>query len=1121
MLLPRMGDFFLINQLKTQMKGFWITLLLCLQGSVALLAQRVTLAETNAPLESVFRKVQQQTGISFVYTKTEVQNARPVTLNMNNAPLEQALNAAFEAQPLSWARQGQYIVVKAVPVPQTIAKTAETSEISGRVTDDKGQPVAGSVVVVKGTQNAAYADEQGNFTLKNVPDDAVLVVRMIGFKQKEVPVKGKKLKIELERMSQQIEEVVVTTGIFTRKKESFTGATSTFTGEQLKSVGNQDVVKSLRTLDPSFQVVPNNSLGSNPNGRPTVEVRGQTGISTFNSQLGIDPNQPLFILDGFEVSLQQVVDLDINRVASITLLKDAASTAIYGAKAANGVVVIETIKPKPGQMRLSYTTDLTFDSPDLRDYNLMNAAEKLEFERLAGRYRTVIGNPSQFALDSMYNRRLGLVRQGVNTYWLKAPLKNAFSQRHSIYADGGDRDVRYGIGANYRRNEGVMKGSGRNTYGINLDLIYRKGKFNISNKAFFTGVKSDESPYGSFSEFTRTNPYYQMYDENGTIPKYLEVTSDSYQSNHYVRNPLYDATLLSYVTGNEKILTDNLSVQYNIADGLQAVAGISFTASSSSNETFKDPRHSEFEEISNDRKGRYVSRESNKTSWQSYLAVNYGKVLAGGHQVSLNLRGDATESKTKGITTTVRGFPFGSNGNPAYGTSYDMESKLPGYTDAVFRSASGIASANYSFRNRFLADASFRYDVSTSFGSNQSAHPFWSLGAGWNLHSEPFMRDWKFINRLKLFINTGTNSNQSYTGLGSTSVYTYAGLYNIAMGQSLELGAVGNPDLRWPITKNTNMGFDVSLLRSRINASVNYFTKYTEDMVIPLSMPPSTGYSTYNTNMGGMKNSGIEVTARVTPWSSIEHRASWTINVNGLWQTSKFQGLGSSLEQENDKFANDSILESQFRRYQDGRSQYDIWAVRSLGIDPGSGLEVYQKLNGERTFYYNRNDLAVVGSSRPTVEGVVGTSFTYEGFSFSVNFRYRLGGQAINQALFDKVEDIRAEDVYYNLDRRALYDRWQKPGDIADFRSISEIGKSNMQTYISSRFVQKENTFSGESISMGYEFSQSKWIKKLGLNNLRINAYMNEFARWSTIRAERGTDYPFTRSGSLSINASF
>ncbi len=153
-------------------------------------------------------------------------------------------------------------------------------------------------------------------------------------------------------------------------------------------------------------------MGSNPNARPQIEVRGQTGISSFNSQLGIDPNQPLFILDGFEVSLQQVVDLDINRVASITLLKDAASTAIYGAKAANGVVVIETIKPKPGQMRLTYTSDLTFDSPDLRDYNLMNAAEKLEFERLTGRYKSFTGLPSQLALDSMYNRRAGLVAQG-------------------------------------------------------------------------------------------------------------------------------------------------------------------------------------------------------------------------------------------------------------------------------------------------------------------------------------------------------------------------------------------------------------------------------------------------------------------------------------------------------------------------------------------------------------------------------------------------------------------------------------------------------------------------------------------------------------------------------------
>ncbi|WP_109698803.1 SusC/RagA family TonB-linked outer membrane protein [Chitinophaga deserti] len=1102
------------------MKGFWITLLLCLQGSVALMAQSVTLAEKNASLETIFRKVQQQTGISFVYTKTELQTAKPVTLTVTNAPLEKVLDVSFEDQPLTWARQGKYIVVKAAVVRKPTAAPAD-SEITGRVTDAKGQPVSGAIVVVKGTQNAAYTDDKGNFTLNNVPDDAVLIVRMMGFKQKEVEVKGRKLKIELESVSQQINEVVVTTGLFTRKKESFTGATATFTGEQLKTVGNQDVVKSLRTLDPSFQVVPNNTLGSNPNGRPTIEVRGQTGISSFQSQQGIDPNQPLFILDGFEVTLQQVVDLDINRVASITLLKDAASTAIYGAKAANGVVVIETIKPKPGQMRLTYTSDLTFDTPDLRDYNLMDAAEKLEFERLAGRYNTVFFGPNLLQLDSMYNRRRAAVARGVNTYWLKAPLQNAFSQRHSIYADGGDDAVRYGIGANYRRNQGVMKGSGRNTYGINLDLIYRKGRFNISNKAFFTGVKSEESPYGSFSEFTKANPYYEMYDENGQIGKYLEYTSDSYRNNHYVTNPLYNSTLRSYNWGKEQTLTDNLAIQYNILDGMQAVAGLSFTASNSGTEVFTDPRHSSFETVTMEKKGKYVSGENRTTSWQTYLALNYGKVLKGGHQVSINLRGDATERQSKGITTTVRGFPYGSNGNPAYGTSYDMDSKLPGYVDIVFRSASGIASANYSFRNRFLMDASLRYDISTSFGSNQYAHAFWSFGLGWNLHNEAFFRDITFINRLKLFINTGTNSNQNYVGMGSTSVYSYAGLYNVAMGQSLDLGAMGNPDLKWPITRNVNMGFDVSFLKSRINATVNYFTKKTTDMVVPLSMPPSTGFSTFNTNLGGMDNQGIEITARVTPWANPQRRAAWNITLNGLWQNSEFNGLGKALEQQNSKFASDSVLAVQFQRYRDGYSQYDLWAVRSLGIDPGTGREVFLKKDGTRTFAYDPQDIVVVGNSRPTMEGVVGTNLNYEGFNIGVYFRYRFGGQQINTALYNKVEDIKVEEMYYNLDRRALYDRWVKAGDVAQYRGFSEVGKNGTVTNVSSRFVQKDENFTGESISFGYEFSQSKWIKKLGLENLRLNAYLNEFVRWSTIRAERGMDYPFTRSGSLSINASF
>ncbi|MGX5821028.1 SusC/RagA family TonB-linked outer membrane protein [Chitinophaga lutea] len=1106
------------------MKGFWIALLCLMQASVVAHAQKVTLSERNAPLESVFRKVQAQAGVSFVYTKTELSQAKPVTLQLTNVSLDEALQACFQGQPLKYTREGKYVVVKPAPATPVQPAAPADHDVTGRLTDEEGAPVIRASIAIKGTQQMTTSDEKGNFRFDGVAEDAVIVVRSLGFAPVEVPLRGRStLKVVMKRTASQIGEVVISTGMFTRKKESFTGATATYTGEQLKTVGNQDVIKSLRTLDPSFIVVPNNVAGSNPNARPTIEVRGQTGISGFNSQLGIDPNQPLFILDGFEVDMQQIVDLDINRVASITLLKDAASTAIYGAKAANGVVVVETLQPKPGKMQLSYSADFTIDGADLRDYNLMNAAEKLEFERLAGRYKYInqgVTAATQYKLDEQYNARLAAVASGVNTYWLAEPLQTAVTQRHSLFASGGDNNVRYSIGGSYRRNNGIMIGSFRDTWGVNADLQYRKGRLNITNKAVYTGVKGEESPYGSFSLFTRTNPYYTKYDENGDVSKYLDYSIDTRTTNSgYIRNPLYDATLNSYNESRSNTVTDNLAFIYSFNNYLRATAGISIGFTNSVGESFLDPRHASFETVITDLKGRYTTTRNENSSLQSYLSMSYGRTFTGGHQVSANFRGDVRSSSSKSFSSAVVGFPVGSNGNPKYATSYDPNSTLPGYGDAVSRNASGTAALNYSFRNRFLMDASARYDVSTSFGSNQYAHPFWSLGAGWNLHQEPMFKHITFINRLKLFVNTGTSSNQSYTGLGSSSVYTFSGLYNALMGQSLQISQVGNPDLMWPITTATNTGIELSMFKSRINVNLNYFTKVTANMVVPISTPLSTGYSTYNTNVGGMRNKGLELMARFTPWADAEKRAAWNITLTGLYQDSKFGGIGNALAQENSKFQNDSSLALQYQKYADGRSQYDLWAVRSLGIDPATGKEVYLTKDGVRTFTYNANDKVVVGSSRPDLEGVIGTNFAYKGFSFSVSIRYRIGGSTINSAVYEKVENLDYTDVYVNQDRRALYDRWKKPGDIAQFSDIASIGGTTKA--VSSRFVQEDSNITGESFSLGYSFDQVKWISRAGLKNLRVNAYMNDFWRRSTIRAERGLDYPFARSGSFSINASF
>ena len=266
------------------------------------------------------------------------------------------------------------------------------------------------------------------------------------------------------------------------------------------------MIQSLKVLDPAFAVLENNEFGSDPNKLPDLEIRGKSSIVGLKEQFGEDPNQPLFILDGFETSLQTIMDLSMDRIASVTILKDAASTAIYGAKAANGVVVVETKVPQGGRLRLSYNGNYEISFADLTDYNLMNAAEKLEFERLAGNFKSNIADYQELK-EVRYNKLLSNVLRGVDTYWLSEPIRIGFNQRHNLYVEGGSEQFRYGFGGSYNKIQGVMKSSIRDIFSGNLDLLYRVGKLTFSNK-ISVDVTKYTNPVVPFSEYAHANPYY-------------------------------------------------------------------------------------------------------------------------------------------------------------------------------------------------------------------------------------------------------------------------------------------------------------------------------------------------------------------------------------------------------------------------------------------------------------------------------------------------------------------------------------------------------------------------------------------------------------------------------------
>ena len=1009
---------------------------------------------------------------------------------------------------------GTSVPVRAQQQPVRQSAPAGKMTVKGVVIDkETGETMIGVSIRVHGTDVATVTDVDGAYSLTLPEGKYRVTFSYVGFENVDreltASTAGSFARIVMQSASTKMSEVVVT-GIYQRKKESFTGSAATFEGVELKKIGVQNVLQSLKTLDPSFKIADNIQFGSDPNRMPDIEIRGKSSIMGLKEEYGTDPNQPLFILDGFETDLQTVSDLNMNRVASVTILKDAASTAIYGSKAANGVVVIETVKPEKGRLRLSYKGDFSVTMADLTDYNLMNASEKLRFEELAGVYTDLTNNPlEQLRLDNLHNERMKEVARGVDTYWLSEPLRTGFTQKHNVYAEGGEEKIRYGLGVSYGNTQGVMKGSSRQTLSGNLDLIYRTGKFQFSNKLTIDYLKT-EDPTVSFSEYALANPYYRKYNADGGIDKYLYVPEDENESP--VPNPLYNASLNNYDRGNEFGFTNNFIAEWFATTDLRARAKFGLTKTNATAEERLSPLHSDFDSMSDTEKGSYDHSVTDTWKYEGDLSVTYGRLFGEEHMVNLVAGFNFSNTSTTMNGYSATGFTEDQFAAPSFANGYPEGGK-PSYTESTTRAASFYLNGGYAYDNRYLLDVNYRRDGASMFGASHRWRDTWSVGLGWNIHKERFMEGTDFFQLLKLRASVGNPGNQNFSAYQAFTTYQFNGWMTNVFGAGVLIAAMGNPELQWQNTLNYTVGMDVAMWDNRLGLTLDVFRKVTDPLLAVMTTPGSVGVKSVAMNAGQQKTDGLETTLRVMPVHNPQKGISWTISLNARTYKSRYAHIGNSLSSLN-KEGQASVTST--TRYYDGGSPTAIWAVRSAGIDPATGQELFIKKDGTYSFTYDVADEVVVGDTQPKLEGVLGTTFYYKGFSLGAYFRYQLGGQIFNTDLYNKVENIDLADINYNQDRRALYDRWSVPGQEAQFKGIS----LTQRTDKSSRFVMDENTFAGESFNVGYEFTQP-WIKKAGLSSLTLQAYMNDIFRVSSVKAERGIDYPFARSVSFSVSAVF
>ena len=1105
-------NFFLCKNGKLILKMMKIILFIFIFSSINLSAtnvysQKLTINLKNASLKTALQTIKAETGFYLLYSTEQINLVKNISVNLKNVTLDEALKYCLEETGLGYVIRDSTIVISPEPLVKhgrtSSDQTQEVRVIRGKVLSKNGEPLTGVAVVVKGTRNGVVTDTSGVYVLRVRLEDDILVFSYIGMIKQEVVINGRsQINVVMEESQAELEQVVVT-GYFSANKKTYTGSSSTITSEDIIKISSGNILQAVQTLEPSFRIIENTEQGSNPNSLPDIELRGAGSLPGVKSEYQNNPNMPTFILDGFEVSAQKIFDLDPNRVLSITILKDAAATAIYGSRAANGVVVVETKTPQRGKIQVNYKTDIKFTSADLSGYDLLNASEKLQYEVFAGVYP---GSDRVSEIErnmDEYNQKLKLVAMGYDTDWLSQPINSvSVAHKHSLQIEQGTENFRYNLNLFYDKDNGVMKESSRDRLGIGAYFQYRYKRFLFMNNLTYNHVVANNSPYGNFSEYAQANPYLPFRDINGEIVKYFDFVNTP--------NPLYNANIGVIDKDAHDEIINNFKLEWNITDGVKIKSLVAFSKKIVNNQYFLPAEHTSQINVDQEKRGLFRSEYGEELFFNANSVLSLYKQHKD-HFITFNGGFEVTTRNENLNTFLTMGFPNSLLAYPSFGTSYG--GTKPGGSESIARSLGFFGTLNYSWKNKYFTDFSGRMDGSSKFGANQKWAKLWSVGIGWNLHYEEFLKDSKIITSLRLRASTGFTGSQNYNPNQSLTMFDYIRDYYYQWSyQGAQLMAMGNENLKWQRVSKNNVGMDIDLFNKRFVASFDYYKENSKDALTPVTIPPSLGFTSYTENLGEVSNKGYELKLSIGLISDREKDLSWILFGSASHNKNRLVKISNALAAWNTE--QDAINTSTPKvRFIEGQDMKSIWVVPSVGIDPITGNEIFINKNGEYTTIWNAADQVVGGTQTPDLFGNIGTQISYRQWQLNLYMLYSYGGQTYNQTLVNRVENA---DPLYNVDRRALENRWKNPGDISRFKNINNLSV----TKPTSRFIEDDNYIRMTSFNFSYEFNK-KQIEKYYLERLKLILYANDIFNISSVKQERGLSYPFSRSFTLTVQLGF
>ena len=1014
--------------------------------------------------------------------------------------------------------------------------TAQTQKVTGVViSEEDGQPVIGASVLVKGTQIGAITGVDGDFTLPNVPSSAkTLVISYIGMQTQEVDIKPN-IKVFMRSDSEMLDEVMVV-AYGTAKKSAFTGSASVIKSETLEK---RQVSNLSNALSGTVSGVQTQSTNGQPGTSATVRIRGIGSMYASNN--------PLYVVDGipYEGDISAVNSQDIE---SMTVLKDAAAAALYGARGANGVILVTTKKGKSGDTQISLDARWGVNSRLVKNYDVLQNANTYMETAYSALYNGYLYN-SGYTAERAYQLanadlfpKLGyqvytipdgqylIGRNGkLNPYatlgysdgdyyytpdnWSDEMFQSNLRQEYNLSVSGGSDKLSYYLSASYLNDEGIIENSGFERISTRMNVDYQAKKWlklgvnlsysNVTSRS--PGDQDTDAATSSGNAFFVGNfiaPIYPMYVRNadGSFQYNANTGYHVYDygdgsSTNFTRNFMNMSNPMSvFLYDTEKYLMDILNGKWyakiDIIDGLSLTASLGLHIDNTRQHSVGNKYYGQSASYG----GSVMQYSSRVYSLDQQYLLNYKKTF-GNHNLDILAGYESMDFNTE--SHYILGYNMYSDKNWTASNVIDRKNGSGSYNE--YATIGIITRASYDFNEKYYGSVSYRRDASSRFHPDNRWGNFWSVSAAWDMAKENFISQYDWINMLKLKASFGQQGNDNLYYKGYTNYYPYLDQFTVSGSDGVFSDGVlyykGSKDITWETSNSFNVGVDFALLGGRIDGTIEYFNRQTKDMLYYKPVAMSNGYTQLPMNIGSVRNSGVEIELNYTPIETNDLK--WVINWNGTLMKNKILELHPDLKGE--------MIDGSYI-YREGESLYQMYLTKYAGVDPDSGEALYWAKDENGVEYKDKDWSAAYNSNRqasgdllPTIYGGVGTTLEFRGFDFSIQCAYQLGGTIYDSGYQAFMHGGDSHYMGYNWHKDIL-NAWTPENRNTNIPRVDAIDKYTNSS--SDRWLTSSDYFSINNITLGYTLPK-RWLRSLGIGSLRIYGAADNVALFS---ARKGLD---------------